>query len=840
MIHHTDSMPTVQAWKRSKTGAFSSSARISTFLTGMSALDIELVFKPGVEMCSSDYYSRNPVKCENKRCQICKFAYEMEIQGDEVIPMIAKVTVEDIEQGRITMPFTQRSAWLKVQKNDKMHQQLTWLIDSSQAPEKKKTRGDNTVLKRLHNLYKNGMLQKSRDGLITVTHEEPGRGSSQAISIPTSMYPGLIQALHLKLHHPSKLQLLKLSSRYFYSPGTARIVEEVTSNCNVCAALKQLPPELFTESTVKNETFGSNYSADVIRREGQKIFLCREKLSQFSTSCIIQDEKADSLRDALVKCIIETIPDNGALVQVDCATAFQTLKAESENDGSILKKLKIKVDLGRSHNINKNPIAENAIKEFHKESLRICPRGGPLSEIERAMVTKSMNSRIRNRGFSPKEIAFQRDQITNQFKPISDSEMAEKQYLQRRLQHPVDVPKPKQFTVGENVFLKNDKSKLKSREMYKIVDIYNENNECWATLQKFDSQFRAKDYKVKTTEIFSVPVPEVKVQDTVEDNGQDCDVTSEPGDTQDLHESDAENQETGHHKEEKKPNKLQDDRTLDEEENMSNMKPSRTVRKSAKLAKNKFKDWASGGLLKITVPELKHPLPSHGWDWEAFKKMIEEEDTIAFKKVYNWKTTTRLPDEEYEEDRLSWDDSPEQYELMPGTEDEDFDNMMEPKKLFDSSEEEVVSLTSTSDDDVFFGSRNPLKFNQKLKRNLEIRRPKTLAEKSSQIGLDTPGTSSQVNLSQKQNLNRVLPKRKPILPETVMLGPQVQQFQTALASLRPPIDDPHPQLQFPRETLNDVHEDELVPDDQRQLRRSARLDYKRFNASGDRSFKSNE
>ena len=218
-------MPTVQAWKRSKTGAFSSSARISTFLSGMSALDIELVFTPGVEMLSSDYYSRNPNECENKKCQICKFAYEMEMLGDEAIPMIAKVTVEDIEHGKVSMPFTQRAAWLKVQKNDKMHQQLTWLLNSSQSPEKKKTKGDNTVLKRLHNLYKNGMLKKSSDGLITITHVEPDGRSSQAISVPTAMYPGLIQALHLKLTHPSKLQLQRLSSRYFYSPGTARIVD---------------------------------------------------------------------------------------------------------------------------------------------------------------------------------------------------------------------------------------------------------------------------------------------------------------------------------------------------------------------------------------------------------------------------------------------------------------------------------------------------------------------------------------------------------------------------------------------------------------------------------------
>ena len=93
---------------------------------------------------------------------------------------------------------------------------------------------------------------------------------------------------------------MKLSNRYFYSPGTARIVEEITKNCNVCAALKQLPSELFSESTEKTEMFGSNYSADVIRREGQKIMLCREKLSQFSTTLFIPDETADTLREALI------------------------------------------------------------------------------------------------------------------------------------------------------------------------------------------------------------------------------------------------------------------------------------------------------------------------------------------------------------------------------------------------------------------------------------------------------------------------------------------------------------------------------------------------------------
>ena len=113
-----------------------------------------------------------------------------------------------------------------------------------------------------------------------------------------------------------------------------------------------------------------------------------------------------------------------------------------------------------------------------------------------------------------------------------------------------------------------------------------------------------------------------------------------------------------------------------------------------------------------------------------------------------------------------------------------------------------------------------------------------MAAKSSQIGLASPETSSQVNLAQKQDLNKVLPKRKPIVPETVLLGSEVQQFQTALASLNLPVDGLDPlQEDVPMETPTDVHEEEHVPDRQKQLRRSSRLDYKRFHASGDRSFK---
>ena len=384
----------MQAWKRSKSGAFSASARIAAFLTGISAMNVEIIHTPGKEMISSDYNSRHPSSCSDTRCQICKFAAQMEIVGDQVF----KVTVADIENGIVNMPYLQRPAWLKVQKNDKIHQKLASLISLSQSPEKKKTGGDFTTLKRLHSLYTKGQLKQDADGLFTVSNIDQEKGHYKAVSVPANIFPGLVQALHLKLHHPSKGQLQKLVSRYFYTPGSSRIIEDITANCLTCASLKQLPDALVSESTVKTPIFGASFSADIVSAHGQKILIVREKLSQFTCASILKDETAECIRTNIIAMIADFIPSSGAVVQVDCATSFQTLHNESNTKGTDLNSLNIKIDLGRTVNANKNPIAENAIKEYHKERLRLDPQGGLVTPQQLAIVIKNMNSRIRTRG----------------------------------------------------------------------------------------------------------------------------------------------------------------------------------------------------------------------------------------------------------------------------------------------------------------------------------------------------------------------------------------------------------------------------------------------------------
>ena len=49
-LHFTDSLPCVQAFKRAKLGAFSVSARIATYLSSISSLNVDIINTPGRQL----------------------------------------------------------------------------------------------------------------------------------------------------------------------------------------------------------------------------------------------------------------------------------------------------------------------------------------------------------------------------------------------------------------------------------------------------------------------------------------------------------------------------------------------------------------------------------------------------------------------------------------------------------------------------------------------------------------------------------------------------------------------------------------------------------------------
>ena len=57
------------------------------------------------------------------------------------------------------------------------------------------------------------------------------------------------------------------------------MVGECVDNCYTCISLKSIPPALFSEATTQPETFGTRFSVDVVKRNGQNILFLVEVLT---------------------------------------------------------------------------------------------------------------------------------------------------------------------------------------------------------------------------------------------------------------------------------------------------------------------------------------------------------------------------------------------------------------------------------------------------------------------------------------------------------------------------------------------------------------------------------
>ena len=135
-----------------------------------------------------------------------------------------------------------------------------------------------------------------------------------------------------------------------------------------------------------------------------------------------------------------------------------------------------------------------------------------------ALVTANANSRIRCDALVAREVWTQRDQLTGEQLPIVDRQLILSQNYSRQQNHaPSAKSKARGRTnlpsavvsVGDLVFLKGDRDKLKAREKYLVVSI-REDLSC--ELRKFtSSQFCSKVYVVPMSECYPV-APKVLAQ----------------------------------------------------------------------------------------------------------------------------------------------------------------------------------------------------------------------------------------------------------------------------------------------------------------------------------------
>ncbi|XP_066029493.1 uncharacterized protein [Pocillopora verrucosa] len=492
----TDSKPCVQAYEKLCRGEFSASPRVSTFLSVVSRYQASVRHVSGASILQSDFASRNAAPCENETCQICLFIASTR---DSVV---RAATVQDILQGNARLPFTSRPAWLAIQSECPDLRRTHAHLVQGTRPSKKLT-NIKDVKRYLQ------VASIASDGLLVVQRHDPLSPTRECIIVPRQALDGLLTALHIQLSHPSCHQLKMVAKRYLFALDLDKAVSRVSDGCHSCAAIQRSPTARIDQSTSPPpDTVGQSFAADVIKRSRQLIFVLRETVTSYTSSLFLENERHQTLRDAIIKLCMEMRPMDGppAVIRTDPAPGFKALV----ND-SLLQKHRITIELGHAKNPNKNPVAERAVQELENELLRQEPLGSSVSPLTLAVATSALSSRIHSRGLSSREMWTQRDQFSNKQLPLADDHIISLQHEQRLSNHPLSErskapgqsrrPTPL-IDIGDLVYLHSDLNKSRARDRYLVVAI----DPPFCNIKKFiGSQLRSSSYHVKLSECFKVP-----------------------------------------------------------------------------------------------------------------------------------------------------------------------------------------------------------------------------------------------------------------------------------------------------------------------------------------------
>ena len=398
----TDNEPCVDAHRKLRQGKFSTSSRVSTFLTTLSEFNVELCHISGSANLSSDYGSRNPNVCSDKSCQICKFIQQT------VDSVVQQVSVTDILSGSARMPFLNNSAWLAAQQDCPSLRRAFAYLKHGTRPNRK-TRDITDIRKYIR------IATISDNNLLVVKKNDPYVHERQLIIVPSAILSGLVTALHIQFNHPTRTQLQKVFDRHFYAIDSASVISTATSSCHTCLSITKLPKEVYEQtSTTLPQPPGKAFSSDVLRRTKQKILVTRDVFSSYTTAVFIPDEKAESLRSALLTTTSQ-LRAPSSIVRIDAAPGFQSLKSDKT-----LSSHGIALDFGRIKNKNSNATVDKGIQELENELVRIEREGKPLTPLALEEALGNLNSRIRSRGLSSKEIILRRDQCSGREIDIKD------------------------------------------------------------------------------------------------------------------------------------------------------------------------------------------------------------------------------------------------------------------------------------------------------------------------------------------------------------------------------------------------------------------------------------
>ena len=272
--HHTcvltDNQARVKALQKLCWGEFSASPHVTSFLITVSRYQVSLQHLTGTTNLPSDFASRNAPDSTEPNCQICSF----------VILLLYLASTQEVLDNTKHLLFPSRPAWFSVQNECPDLRHVCAHLKQGTRPSKKLT--NIRDVKRYLNV-----TSISKDGLLVVQHQQPLSRPIELIVVPCSILDGLLTAIHIKLHRPSKHQLQMVTQRHFFSLDMNAAIERVSGSCHTCASLKKFPTSLTNQSSEDPpEVVGVSFATDIIRHCRQFILLLRECTTSYTPSML--------------------------------------------------------------------------------------------------------------------------------------------------------------------------------------------------------------------------------------------------------------------------------------------------------------------------------------------------------------------------------------------------------------------------------------------------------------------------------------------------------------------------------------------------------------------------
>ena len=504
IIISPDSKSVADAVKLIKKGHFSTNPRIQTLITNVNRVPMVIQLASGkanLNTCG-DYQSRHPSECQAEQCSVCNFVDE---KGNATLDPFAINAITPEKPA-----FQNKAAWQTIQQEDKACQQAMYHITSGKTPSKR----SGKVASEIRRLCTIGKVNNK--GLLVVLNR-PNKFSSvtdEQTIIPSSYLPALLWQLHNLHNHPAKTQLRSLFDKNFYSVGLTAAIETLYDECHFCLTQKKIPDLVQHNTKTEAQVPGTNFHADVIRRQSQYILTITDHFSSYSTAKIIKAENHCELKKGIIELITPIKLNQQVEVRVDNATGFKPLLDNKDPD---LNKLNILLTPTDPFNKNGNAVVDKTCQELEAELRKLEPDGRPISNTTLIHATTILNQKLRRNGqVSAFEMQFNRDMNTGTNLNL-DYDKLRKEQISNRTKHndrhneEIQVKKDKTFNPQPHkgdlvsIPIKNDKHVAK--DLYIVSDAIEDKVHLKKIIHSHDKQninFRSKTYITDQDRVYVV------------------------------------------------------------------------------------------------------------------------------------------------------------------------------------------------------------------------------------------------------------------------------------------------------------------------------------------------